>query len=43
MKSKRRRHAEAEEIDQAITTATQCGKQQYEKRHKDYLDFDVHP
>ena len=43
MKSKKKRnHKEVEAIDQAITRATQYGKQQCEKRHKDYWDFDVH-
>ena len=42
MKSRKPRHAEAEEIDQEITRATQYDEQQCEIRHKDYWDFDVH-
>ena len=42
MKSKRKHHKEAESIDEVITQATHYGKQQYEIRHKDYLDFNVH-
>ena len=43
MKSKRRsNHKEAEEIDEAITQATEYGEQQCEKRHMDFWDFEVH-
>ena len=42
MKLKKRYHKEAEEIDKAITQATQHGEQQYEIRHKEFWDLDVH-
>ena len=43
MKSKRRsNHKEAEEIDEAVTQATEYGEHQYEKRHMDFWDFEVH-
>ena len=41
MKSKQGFHKEAEAINEDITQATQYGKQQYEKRHKGFWDFDV--